>query len=65
VADTAGRESVEVRPEVLESSGSVELGEFVDRSSLTAATVNTDERVGYCRVGAGTTGCIGRRTTRG
>jgi hypothetical protein len=50
VAGVVGRESGEVRLEVLDSSGSEELGEFVDRSCLSGATVNTDEWVGYSRV---------------
>ena len=51
VAGVVGRESGEVRLEVLDSSGSEELGEFVDRACLSGATVNTDEWVGYNRVG--------------
>jgi len=50
VAGAVGRESGEIRLEVLDSSGSEELGEFVDRSCLSGATVNTDEWVGYSRV---------------
>jgi transposase-like protein len=51
VAGVVGRESGEIRLEVLDSSGSSELGDFVDRSCLSGATVNTDEWVGYSRVG--------------
>jgi transposase-like protein len=51
VAGVVGRESGEVRLEVIASAGSAELDEFVDRSCLSGATVNTDEWVGYSRVG--------------
>jgi len=51
VAGVVGRESGEVRLEVLDSSGSEELGEFVDRACLSGTRVNTDEWVGYNRVG--------------
>jgi transposase-like protein len=50
VAGVVGRESGEVRLEVLDSAGAEELGEFVDRSCPPGATVNTDEWVGYSRV---------------
>jgi transposase-like protein len=50
VAGVVGRESGEVRLEVLGSSGSEELGEFVAGSCLPGTTVNTDEWVGYSRV---------------
>src|SRR4051812_44173519 len=50
VAGMAGRESGEVRLEVVDSSGSDELGDFVDRSCLAGATVNTDAWRGYSRV---------------
>ena len=52
VAGVVGRESGEVRLEVIDSAGSAELGEFVDRSCLSGATVNTDAWVGYNRVGS-------------
>ncbi len=51
VAGMVGRESGEVRLEVLGSSGSGELGEFVAESCLPGTTVNTDEWCGYNRVG--------------
>jgi transposase-like protein len=43
VAGMVGRESGEVRLEVLNSSGSAELGEFVADSCLSGTVVNTDE----------------------
>ena len=51
VAGMVGRQSGEVRLEVLDSSGAAELGEFVAGSCLSGATVNTDEWCGYNRVG--------------
>jgi transposase-like protein len=51
VAGVVGRESGEVRLEVLESSGAAELGGVVAGSCLAGATVNTDEWGGYSRVG--------------
>ena len=51
VAGVVGRESGEVRLEVLESSGAAELDEVVDGSCLSGTTVNTDEWGGYDRVG--------------
>jgi transposase-like protein len=51
VAGMVGRESGAVRLEVLESAGAAELGEFVDASCRSGATVNTDEWRGYSRVG--------------
>ena len=51
VAGVVGRESGEVRLEVVASAGAEELDEFVDRSCLSGATVNTDEWCGYNRVG--------------
>jgi len=50
VAGMVGRESGEVRLEVLNSSGSAELGEFVDGSCISGTVVNTDEWCGYSRV---------------
>ena len=46
-----GRESGEIRLEVVESANAKELDEFVDGSCLSGATVNTDEWSGYNRVG--------------
>jgi transposase len=51
VAGMAGRESGEIRLEVVDSAGSAELDEFVDRSCLWGATVNTDAWIGDNRVG--------------
>lgn len=51
VAGLVGRESGEIRLEVVASAGSQELDEFVGRSCLSGTTVNTDEWVGYGRVG--------------
>jgi transposase len=51
VAGLVGRESGEIRLEVVASTGAEELDEFVDRSCLSGATVNTDEWCGYSRVG--------------
>lgn len=51
VAGVVGRESGEIRLEVVASAGAEELDEFVDRSCLLGATVNTDEWCGYSRVG--------------
>jgi transposase-like protein len=51
VAGVVGRESGEVRLEVVDSASANELGEFVDRSCLSGATVDTDEWCGYNRVG--------------
>jgi hypothetical protein len=50
VAGVVGRESGQVRLEVLDSSGAEELGELVDRSCLSGTTVHTDEWVGSGRV---------------
>jgi transposase len=51
VAGVVGRESGEIRLEVVASAGSAELDDVVDRSCLSGATVNTDEWCGYSRVG--------------
>jgi transposase len=51
VAGMVGRDSGEVRLEVVDSAGSAELDKFVDRSCLSGAVVNTDAWVGYSRVG--------------
>jgi transposase len=45
-----GRDSGEVRLDVLNSSGSEELGEFEAGSCISGTVVNTDEWVGYSRV---------------
>jgi transposase len=50
VAGVVGRDSGEARLEVLDSSGSEELGDFVAGSCLSGTVVNTDEWVGYSRV---------------
>src|SRR5258708_39756579 len=51
VAGMVGRESGEIRLEVVDSADANELGEFVDGSCLSGARVNTDEWKGYYRVG--------------
>lgn len=51
VAGVVGRESGEIRLEVIESATSEGLDEFVDRSCLSGTTANTDEWSGYSRVG--------------
>jgi transposase len=51
VAGVVGRESGEIRLEVVASASAEELDEFVDRSCLSGVTVNTDECCGYNRVG--------------
>jgi DNA-directed RNA polymerase subunit RPC12/RpoP/transposase-like protein len=51
VAGVVGRESGEVRLEVLETAGGAELDEVVDKTCLEGAVVNTDEGSGYSRVG--------------
>ncbi len=51
VAGMVGRDSGEVRLEVVDSAGAAELGDFVDRSCLSGTTVNTDAWNGYNRVG--------------
>jgi hypothetical protein len=50
VAGVVGRESGQIRLEVVASAGAEELDEFVDRSCLSGATMNTDEWCGYSRV---------------
>jgi transposase-like protein len=50
VAGLVGRDSGEVRLDVLNSSGSEELGEFVAGTCISGTVVNTDEWVGYSRV---------------
>jgi hypothetical protein len=51
VAGVVGRESGEVRLEVLASAGGPELDEVIDCTCLAGATVDTDEWKGYGRVG--------------
>jgi transposase len=51
VAGMVGRESGEIRLEVVDSANANQLGEFVDVSCLSGTTVNTDEWNGYNRVG--------------
>jgi transposase len=51
VAGMVGRESGEIRLEVVDSASANELGEFVDVSCLSGTTVNTDEWCGYSRLG--------------
>ena len=46
-----GRESGEIRLAVIDSAGSAELDEFVDRSCLSGTVVNSDACDGYDRVG--------------
>jgi len=51
VAGVVGRDSGEVRLEVLDSAGGAELEEVVDDTCLEGTTINTDEWGGYSRVG--------------
>jgi len=51
VAGVVGRDSGEVRLEVLASSGGAELDEVIDCTCLEGTTVDTDEWKGYARVG--------------
>jgi transposase len=51
VAGVVGRQSGEVRLEVIESACGAELEEIVDDTSPEGTTVNTDEWRGYSRVG--------------
>ena len=51
VAGVVGRESGELRMEVLETASGRELDEVIDGACLGGTTVNTDERKGYSRVG--------------
>jgi transposase-like protein len=51
VAGVVGRESGEVRMEVLETASGSELGAVVDDTCLEGTVVNTDEWKGYSRVG--------------
>ena len=46
-----GRESGEVRLEVIESASGAELEETIDDTCLEGTTINTDEWKGYSRVG--------------
>src|SRR5262245_9657 len=51
VAGVVGRQSSEVRLDVIESAGGAELEGVVDDTCLEGTTVNTDEWKGYGRVG--------------
>jgi hypothetical protein len=51
VAGVVGRQSGEVRLDVIESASGAELEEVVDETCLEGTTVNTDEWKGYSRVG--------------
>lgn len=51
MAGVVGRQSGEIRLEVIESASGAELEELVDDSCLEEVTVNTDEWRGYSRVG--------------
>jgi transposase len=51
VAGVIGRDSGEVRLEVIDSAGGAELEEVLDDTCLEEVTVNTDEWKGYSRVG--------------
>jgi transposase len=52
VAGVVGRESGEIRLEVIESASASELEALLDDSSLEGTTINTDEWNGYNRVGS-------------
>jgi transposase-like protein len=51
VAGVVGRESGEVRLDVLETASMIELDDVVDGACLEGTTVNTDEWSGYNRIG--------------
>ena len=51
IAGVVGRESGEVRLDVIETASMIELDDVVDRACLDGTTVNTDEWNGYNRVG--------------
>src|SRR4029079_9179749 len=51
VAGVVGRQSGEIRLDVIESAGGAELEEGVDDTCLEGTTVNTDEWKGYSRIG--------------
>src|SRR3954467_676938 len=51
IAGVVGRESGELRLEVLETASGSELQEVVDEACLEGTTVNTDEWSGYNRIG--------------
>jgi transposase-like protein len=51
IAGVVGRESGEVRLEVIESASASELEAVIDDSCLEGTTVNTDEWKGYNRIG--------------
>jgi ISXO2-like transposase domain len=56
VAGMVGRESGEIRLEVVDTAGENKLVEFVAGPCLSGSTVNTDEWCGHDRVGAVSTG---------
>src|SRR5947209_17245072 len=51
VAGVVGRESGELRMEVVETASGGELNEVIDGACLEGTVVNTDEGKGYSRVG--------------
>jgi transposase-like protein len=51
VAGVVGRESSEVRRDVIETASLIELDDVVDNACLRETTVNTDEWNGYNRIG--------------
>ena len=51
IAGVVGRESREVRLDVIETASMVELDDVVDNACLGETTVNTDEWDGYNRIG--------------
>jgi transposase-like protein len=51
IAGVVGRESGEVRLDVIESASATELDDVIDNACLGETTVNTDEWNGYNRVG--------------
>ena len=51
IAGVVGRESGEVRLDVIETASMVELDDVVDDACLEGTTVNTDEWNGYNRIG--------------
>jgi transposase len=51
IAGVVGRESGEVRLDVIETASMVELDDVVDGACLGGTTVNTDEWSGYNRIG--------------
>src|SRR5262252_1527622 len=51
IAGVVGRESGEVRLDVIETASLVELNDVVDKGCLEGTTVNSDEWNGYNRIG--------------